>query len=213
MMIADVDRLFTSLPEELQRCVARYLHVWERQGLKRPPAIETRCPRVDHCRYYRTIRQCPRGAKWSREWPTHLHYRRQRDTFLWELRVQPSAQPLDLRRDVWCIEMRPQWQPVRRSIVQSIFRHDLWNVLDIDLDPVAVELQQMWMPGGPPHSVVDRCDNAMVMHIEIVRESATALPTRQMCAQALITYIRQLNQLVQSTYIRLVRDRYRIVAV
>lgn len=114
---------------------------------------------------------------------------------------------------MWCIEMRPQWQPVRRSIVQSIFRHDLWNVLDIDLDPVAVELQQMWMPGGPPHSVVDRCDNAMVMHIEIVRESATALPTRQMCAQALITYIRQLNQLVQSTYIRLVRDRYRIVAV
>jgi len=145
------------------------------------------CP---HSRYYRTIRHCPRGARWSSDWPTHLHVRRQRHVFQWDLRVRT----LDFKEDEWLLSMTPQFaDDAMRSVVLRFLHHlsdgDMWRYLLLNgLDFADLTTLDWWISE-------DRC--RLFFAVDVERTCMRGPPTRQWCAQRMVDFTRQLDDAMQ----------------
>lgn len=197
--------LFPRLPKDLQRAVARYLPLWQRRGLHRPlPVYDCTVQDVDACphsRYYRTIRRCPRGARWDRQWPTDLYVRRQAHVFAWTL----QARTLSFKEDEWVLRMRPQFRiDAATSLAMSSFMHAMlgarwWRDLFLDVvsDVADVASVEAWVKEPPPR----RLDGHMTFAVNVERASMLGPPTRQCCAQRMVDLTRALDDAMQQQWV------------
>lgn len=191
----DVHTRFLQLPRDVQRIITPFLPLWQRRGLHRPiafrpvPLNEWTSP---HAPYYRTIRRCPRGARWNADWPTHLHVRRQSHVFKWDVRVGY----LSLTEDEWTLVMEPQWPDDASadkvmSMMRSVFQQQSWMP---HLQPVLAfaSLHQVWL-NDENHQL------SFVLVVE--RADRTSPPTRQWCAEQMVALVRRLDDVMQREWV------------
>ena len=196
--------LFARLPKDLQLAVARYLPLWQRRGLHRPlPVYDCTVQDVDACphsRYYRTIRCCPRGARWDRQWPTELYVRRQAHVFAWDLR----ARTLCFTEDEWTLHMSPQFRiDAATSVAMSSFMHAMlgtrwWRDFFLDFlgDVADVASLETWVKEPP----VTR-NRSITFAVIVQRASILGPPTRQSCAQRMVDLTRALDDAMQQQWV------------
>lgn len=178
--------LYRSLPQDVQRHIARFLPLWQRHGLHRPPfppyhvynvymrdAIACTC--AAHHAYYHVLRRCPKGAKWVFH-PSSFSMRRQRSPLQWALCVVA----LNPTEDHWRIFAWAQWPSAsswRR--VQHLFSSQFWRALPH-------EWHDVWLDEDEQHICFEQI---------VVRPTESDPPTRQASANTMTRIVRELDHL------------------
>ncbi|NDE15895.1 hypothetical protein EBZ80_13285 [bacterium] len=182
--VVDVCTRFQSLPVDIQRVVARFLPLWQRRGLRRPPGMPGKQ------RYYTTVRKCPPGARFVDTWLRCFTFRRQTHFFQWEVRVAGMSE----RGDEWIIKMQPQWNledaTHHRAVLQHICHRLSWTTVEAQLffeQARSVDLHHVWF---------NREELFLQFELAVERHDIDAPPTRQHCAEDLMRYVRRLDQVM-----------------
>jgi len=113
------DLIYKHLPTDIQLYISKFIPIWQRYGLKKPPKLSTHS-----LRYYNHIRKIPRGIHWKSDFPRFFYYRRQRDYFNWTLIHDYQNHT----KEYWNIEMTPQWDFCRHdSLIRSMRDTKFYN--------------------------------------------------------------------------------------
>lgn len=174
-------QIYHKLPIELQKLVKDYFWIWQRKGFLHQPDVVLPSP----VPYYKTIRRCPRGVRWSVNYPTKLYYRRQKDYFQWKLHVHMDTS----LKDIWIIEMIPQWDtPMDEKKVLHVYNTRVWYPVPI---PKGAELVDVLMYYG---------EYTIQMEFEVIRQDITLPPSRQEMAGRFAEYVCELAPRVEKAH-------------
>jgi len=112
-------RIYKKLPDDVQHVIRGHFPIWQSLGFRYEPNVLVPHPK----RYFNTIRKCPHGAKWCPCYPTVLYVRRRDHVFQWKIQVHS----FDDTEDGWFIEMYPQWNDVKKGLVDRVFTLEPWK--------------------------------------------------------------------------------------
>lgn len=178
-------KIFARLPQDIQRYIRTFFHIWERWGYKEKQFHIAK----DGNLYYTTIRRLPRNIYWDGYWPFEFHFRRQRNFFQYvvELTSESHDHINGVVIDFWAIQIFPQWEKDSTRRIQHIFRNRVYKKI-----PYPAEFIQ-----GSMRPVLSFL--SLVLEFKVCKPTIQTTPTRQEMVLKFIDYVKRLAHVIEST--------------
>ena len=162
--------IFHRLPTDIQCYIRQFFEIWELFLRHRPLPLHPQPQK-----YFHVIRQCAyQNVHWKKS-ETFFEYRRQSDSFKWQLFLTFDVKDT---QDFWTVKMIPQSNTTRSDEILRHFATSKYNALYTSHLPPYIHFLRSFFP----HS-------GLSLEYVVVRPTALSPPTRQTSAHEMLSHI------------------------